>query len=239
MPSLEEQVRALSPAALDIFRKQLPQRLKELSPLDRNTALDKLMRLPELGLGFQPTAPQPTIRQPTMPIEAPQEIPWWQHPLQWIRTVEQAAGTFLAAPFTPAVPGTENLPWWQRERAEYEAWDEPSFQTEPLFRLPWTPQEIRDKPWTIGVKGVLEAVPWFATALATAGLGATAALGTRTGIAGLTRAAALGQKALKPVLAVERGLAYPITKPLGLIGKSIVFALNRRDFMIYLIFNNL
>ncbi|KKN56451.1 hypothetical protein LCGC14_0572240 [marine sediment metagenome] len=223
MPDLEEQIRALSPAALDIFKKQLPQRLKELGELERNTALEKLMALPELELGgFQPQVqPQPITRQPQIGQEAPQDIPWWQTPLQWIRNVEQAAGTFLAAPFTPAVAGTENLPWWQRERAEYEVWDEPSFQTEPLFRLPWTPQGIRDKPWTIGVKGALESVPWFATALATAGLGATAALGTRTGIAGLTRAAALGQKALKPVLAVERTLAYPITKPLGLAVKQV------------------
>lgn len=223
MPSLEEQIRALSPAALDIFKKQLPQRLKELSPLDRNTALDKLRRLPELGLGdlgeIQPTQPQ----QPQVQAQpAPQpEIPWWQHPLNWIRTIEQATGTLLAAPFTPAVKGTENLPWWQRERAEYEAWNEPSFQIQPLFRLPWTPQEIRDKPWTIGVKGALETVPWFATALATAGLGATAALGTRTGISGLTRAAALGQKALKPVLTVEKALIYPVAKPLQLAGGQL------------------
>ena len=228
MPEFEEQVRALSPAALDIFKKQLPQRLKELSPLDRNTALDKLRQLPELQLGDfggvqQPTRPQaqPTTRQPVTPMQPPQAIPWWQHPLNWIRNIEQGAGTLLAAPFTPSVPGTENLPWWQRERAEYEAWNEPSFQTEPLFRLPWTPQEIRDKPWTIGVKGALETVPWFATALATGGLGAAAHIGTRFGISGLTRAAALGTKAIKPVIAVERALAYPITKPLGLVGKKV------------------
>lgn len=223
MPDLEEQVRALSPAALDIFKKQLPQRLKELSPLDRNTALEKLMRLPELGLeGFE-GIPQPQVQPPQIQAQQiPQpEIPWWQYPLNWIRNVELAAGTFLAAPFTPTVPGTENLPWWQRERAEYEAWNEPSFQTEPLFRFPWTPQEIRDKPWTIGVKGALEAVPWFATALATAGLGAAAHMGTKLGISGLTKASSLGAKALKPVLAVERTLAYPITKPLALAGKQI------------------
>ena len=225
MPELEEQIRALSPAGLDIFKKQLDQRLKVLSPLERNTALDRLRQLPEFGLGFEGVQQQaqPTPRQPVAPVQQPSqgEIPWWQHPLNWIRNVEEASGTLLAAPFTPSVPGTENLPWWQRERAEYEAWDEPSFQTQPLFRLPWTPQEIRDKPWTIGVKGALESVPWFATALATGGLGATAALGTRTGISGLTRATALGTKALKPVLQVERALAYPITKPLGLVGKKV------------------
>ena len=231
MPTLKEQLTKLSPAALDIFRKQLPERLKALGELERNTALEQLQRLPEFGLGDfqqptqQPSQPQataqPITRQPTAPIQAPQDVPWWQDALNWIRTAEEATGTFLAAPFTPSVPGTENLPWWQRERAEYEAWNEPSFQVEPLFRLPWTPQEIRDKPWTIGVKGALETVPWFATALATFGLGAAAALGTRAGISGLTRAAALGTKALKPVLAVEKALFYPITKPLQLAGRQV------------------
>ena len=62
MPNgLVEQVRALSPAALDIFKKQLPQRLKELGELERNTALEQLMALPELELGrIQPRVqPQP------------------------------------------------------------------------------------------------------------------------------------------------------------------------------------
>ena len=118
MPTLKEQIMGLSPEALDIFRKQLPQRLKELGELERNTALEQLQRLPELQLGeFQPT-PQPIARQPQTTQEAPQqqpEIPWWQHPLNWLRNVEQAAGTLLAAPFTPSVQGTENLPWWQRD----------------------------------------------------------------------------------------------------------------------------
>ena len=222
MPTLEEQVRALSPAALDIFKKQLPQRLKEMSPLDRNTALDKLMRLPELGLGEvqQPTQPQqipqPITRQPTAPVEAPQDIPWWQHPLNWIRTAEEATGTFLAAPFTPTVPGTKNLPWWQRERAEYEAWEAPSVGLGVEY-----PEWLGGGGVTIGVKGALETVPWFATAIATAGLGTAAHIGTKLGISGLTRAAALGSKAVKPVVAVERALAYPITKPLGLVGREI------------------
>lgn len=219
--TLEQRVQGLSPEALDIFRKQLPMRLKELGELERNTALEQLRAIPGFE-EFQPRVqPQPQVQpQIQQPFQQP-EIPWWQHPLNWLRTVEEAAGTLLAAPFTPEVRGTENLPWWQRERAEYEAWDEPSFQTQPLFRLPWTPQEITDKPWTIGVKGALESVPWFATALATAGLGAAASLGTRAGISGLTRAAALGQRVIRPVIAVENALAYPITKPLQLAGRQV------------------
>ena len=160
MPTLQEQVGGLSQEALDIFKQQLPQRLKELGELERNTALEQLRGIPGLGLeDFRPSPiqPQQQVQPQQLPQQAPQQqpqqpqedIPWWQHPLEWIRTAEQAAGTFLAAPFTPPVPGTENLPWWQRERAEYEAWNEPSFQVEPLFRLPWTSQEIRDKPWLL------------------------------------------------------------------------------------------
>ncbi len=119
--ALEEQIRGLSPGALDIVRKQV-----RLHPeLYRNTALEQF-------------ASQPI----SQPIE--QEQPWWQTPLSWIRNVEVGAGTLLASPFTPQVAGTEGMSWWERERAEYEAWDEPSFQVEPLFRLPWTPEEIRE-----------------------------------------------------------------------------------------------
>lgn len=223
--TLEEQIRGLSPAALDIFRKQLPQRLKELGELERNTALEQLRRLPELELGgFQPTQVQPQVQAP-QPIQQPQfqqpDIPWWQHPLNWIRTVEQGFGTFVTQGLTPAVPGTENLPWWQRERAEYDAWNEPSFQVEPLFRLPWTPQEIRDRPWTIGVKGAIETIPWFATAIATGGLAGLGWIGAKTSLGGLARAVSLGQRALRPVITAERALAYPITKPLSIAAKKI------------------
>ncbi|KKN29348.1 hypothetical protein LCGC14_0845090 [marine sediment metagenome] len=229
MATLEEQVRGLSPEALDIFRKQLPQRLKELSPLDRNTALSQLQNLPEFQLGGaqpQPLQPsQPSIRQPQVRQETQQPLPWWQVPLQFLRDVEVGFGTFVTQGLTPAVPGTENLPWWQRERAEYDAWDEPSFQVQPLFRLPWTPQEIRDRPWTIGVKGAIETIPWFATALATGGLAGLAGVGAKTGLGGLVRASVAGQRALKPIIAAERAItaapfklagkiASPITKPL-------------------------
>ena len=215
MPTLEEQVRGLSPAAMRIFKQQLPQRLKELSALERNTALSQLQRIPGL---LEIEAP---VTQPQQPQVEP-EKKWWDYPLDWIRNVETGAGTLLAAPFTPSVPGTEQLPWWEKERAEYEAWEEPGFQTQPLFRLPWTPQEIRDKPWMIGAKGALEFTPWIATTLATAGLGGMAGLGARTGLTGLTRAAALGQRAIKPIIAVERAMAYPITKPLEMAAKKIL-----------------
>ncbi len=246
MPSLEEQIRGLSPAALDIFRKQLPQRLKELSSLERNTALDQLSRLPEFGdfRGQQPQQvtqplqqpiqqpiqqvrpiPQSISGQPLTPVQ--QGVPWWQDALNWIRTVEEATGTFLAAPFTPTVAGTENLPWWQRERAEYDAWEAPTVDLGFTY-----PEWLGGGEATIGVKGALEAVPWFATTIATGGLAGLAGVGARTGIGGLTRAAAFGQSALRPVVAAERaviGLPFkvagkvvsPLTKPLIQAAKNV------------------
>ncbi len=235
MPTLQEQVRGLSPEALNIFRKQLPQRLKELGELERNTALEQLSALPEFGLqdfgpspiqAQQQVSQQPPQQAPQAPQQAPQqqpqeEIPWWQHPLNWLDAIGKGFGTFATQGLTPAVPGTENLPWWQRERAEYDAWDEPSFQVEPLFRFPWTSQEIRDRPWTIGVKGAIETIPWFATSIATGGLVGLAGIGARTGLGSLVRAAALGQKAIRPVVAAERALAFPITKPLSIAAKRL------------------
>ena len=220
-------VRGLSPAALDIFKKQLPQRLKELGELERNTALEQLRALPELAeFAAQPVQQQPQIQPQQIPQQAPQpEIPWWQHPFEWLDAIGKGFGTFVTQGLTPAVPGTENLPWWQRERAEYDAWNEPSFQVEPLFRFPWTPQEIRDRPWTIGVKGAIETIPWFATSIATGGLAGLAGIGAKTGLGSLVRAASIGQKAIRPIVSAERAafafpfkvagkVASPITKPL-------------------------
>ncbi len=180
MPTLEETIRGLSPEALNLYRQQLPERLKVMGELERNTLLEQLQAMPEFR---------------AMPAE-PQEPPAWQKPLQWLRTAEQAAGAFLGAPFSPAVAGTEHLPWWEREKAEYEAWEAPS--VEMGFKYP---QWLGGEEVTLGVKGALELTPWFATTIATAGLGGMAGLGARTGFTTLTKAAQLGQKAIRPVIA--------------------------------------
>lgn len=235
--TLRDQVTGLSPQAQREFKRTLPQRLGELSQLERDNVARQLGGIS----GFEEFGNQTSIPKQSTPIEFQQKIPpattqqlpdipqeetpWWQTPLNWLRNIEVGAGTLLAAPFTPNIPGTENLPWWERERAEYDAWDEPSFQVQPLFRLPWTPDEIRDRPWNIGVKGALETVPWFATAIATGGLAGIAGIGAKTGFGTLTRAALAGQRALRPVVAAERAinvlpfkiagkLASPITNPL-------------------------
>ena len=206
MPTVEEQVRALSPAALDIFKVQAVERART-----GDSTFARVVSMPELsdifpqqitpsqqGGGQPQQALQPSIQEP--------EVPLWQVPLQWIRNVEEGFGTLVTQGLTPSVPGTENLPWWQRERAEYDAWNEPSFQTQPLFRFPWTPQETRDRPWNIGVKGVIETIPWFATAIATGGLAGLAGIGAKTGLGGLARAATIGQRVLRPVVSAERAV---------------------------------
>ena len=86
--NLVESVRGLSQEALDIFKKQLPQRLKELGELERNTALEQLRGIPGLGLEdfgpspIQPQAPQraPQQVQPQQLPQQQEEIPWWHHP---------------------------------------------------------------------------------------------------------------------------------------------------------------
>ena len=208
MPTLSETVRGLSPAALRIFKQQLPERLKTMGELDRNTVMEQLRQLPELQEFPETQFPQQQ--------QQPQEVPLWQKPLQWIRGVEQGAGALLASPFTPATQGTEGMSWWKREKAEYKEWEAP--QTKLGFNYPkW----LGGEEATLGVKGALELTPWFATSLATAGLGAVAGIGTKTGLTALTRAAALGQKGIRPIVAAERAITTAPFKVAGMALKPL------------------
>ena len=155
MPTFEELYARTSPEALDIFRKQLPQTLKAMGELERNTALERLQGLPEFqGLFESAQQPvQPAVRPPE-PQQAAQEAPWWQTPLDWLRSVETGAGTLLAAPFTPSVPGTQDMSWWEREKAEYEVWEAPSVELGFNY-----PQWLGGEEVTLGVKGALELTP--------------------------------------------------------------------------------
>ena len=208
MESLEERVGRFSSAELDLFKKQLPLRLKELGEVERNTALERLSGIPQLSDLFQP---QPAPTQPTPQPAEPQGF--GQQLLSTITAPfrffeEHIAKPFaaaVAAPFTPSVPDTEGLSWLERERREYEQWAEPV-----LFRV----GEFEFRP----TKGILETIPWFATAIGTGGLSTLAGVGAKTGITGLTKAAAIGTRAMRPVLAVERIINYPIAKPLSLLG---------------------
>lgn len=214
MPTLAEEIKRLNPNALRIFKQQAYEKAKQ-----GDVAFTRLVSMPELADIFQESEIPLGGKKDTSSIT--QEKKWYEYPLEWIRGVEKGAGTLLAAPFTPAVKGTEQLPWWERERAEYEAWQAP--QVKLGFNLP---QFLGGEEATLGVKGALEMVPWFATAIASGGLGAIGWAGRTTGIKGLQTAATLGKQGLKPVLAVEKAVttapfkaaaavAKPITKPLG------------------------
>ncbi|KKL84315.1 hypothetical protein LCGC14_1965930, partial [marine sediment metagenome] len=68
MDSLEERVGRFSSAELDLFKKQLPLRLKELGETERNTALERLSGIPQLSDLFQPqAAPAQPTPQPAEP----------------------------------------------------------------------------------------------------------------------------------------------------------------------------
>ena len=211
--TLDSRIKGLSPGALRIFKQQSVERAKS-----GDVAFIRLVSSPEFGgdtsdLGFN---------QKTQPQQQRAPIPWYQQPINWMRNVETGAGALLTAPFTPTTPESRNLPFWQREQAEYKAWDEPGVEVNPAFRLPWTPEEIREKPWKIGVKGVVEQVPWFATAIASGGLSAIGGLGAKTGATALTRAAVIGKAGLKPIMAAEKALNELPFKAAGAAIKSVI-----------------
>lgn len=167
------------------------------------------------------------------------DIPFWQKalrtvslPFDWIsRNVTQPFGTLVTAPWTPAVRGTEHLPWWQREQAEYKAWEDPGIS----FRMPW--MEETEKPWKIGVKGFVETLPWLAVPSAAGVLGRAGTLGMRgAGLLGLAqqpghlgRGAALAAKAVAPLAKAERIATYPIAKPLEMVGRGISKAISPKS----------
>ncbi len=164
-PELEQLIKGMTPAALDIFKKQLPLRLKDLSAADRNIALDRLSGIQELGV---PSAPSPQIT----PQPLPQGTPLWQKglqifgaPFQWLqeKAIEPFASV-VTSPFSPSTPETQNLPFFERELGEYKKWE---------------------APW--GVKGAVETLPWFALP----GIGTVAGKGGM--IAGRGIAGALGK----------------------------------------------
>jgi len=195
MINLQDRIKALSPRELEVLKKRLPEELSKLSPEARTSALEQLR-----GSRLE------TVQQPVQQPVTPPQQPWYMQGLQAIaapfEAVEKGFATAVTSPFTKPVEGTEDLPFWERERAEYEAWS---------------------APW--GVKGAIQAIPWFGTAIATGGLSAVGGIGTRLGISGLTKAAALGTKALKPALAVEKIINYPINKPLSMAAKKIAPAI--------------
>lgn len=200
---LETKIRGLSSENLRRYKEDLILKTKSLAPEQLEVVFERIKGIPELSdiVGAFEAAEPEQLK----PFEAvPEGTPWWQtalhyvtSPFQWIH--EEAMVPFAAAVtalWSPAVPGTEEMGWLERERAEYEKWE---------------------SPW--GVKFALETLPWFALPT---GAGVVGRLGTIAARGGaLARPAAVGAKALRPLAAAERAVAYPITKPLEIAGKKI------------------
>jgi len=150
-------------------------------------------------------------------LARPKKLSWWENLTPWKEEEGetfgniwekpfQAFGAAVTSPFTPSVKGTEDLPWWEREQAEYEQWKEPTWNT------PWG--------WKVRpTKGIVESLPWFAgtATLGIAGkLGAAAAKGSR--------AASIAGKAISPLTKAaqaEQAVSGAVMKGAGAVVKPL------------------
>ncbi|KKM02894.1 hypothetical protein LCGC14_1779880, partial [marine sediment metagenome] len=149
--TLEEQVGRFSQTELDIFRKQIPLRLKKMGDVERNTALERLSGIPRLSDLFQPQPAQPQTTPPEP--QAPEQQNFFQKaldvfttPFDWVtqNVIQPFGGLFIP----DDVPRQEGEDFWAYQRRQWKDWDAPTWQT------PWG--------WNIGAKEVLEFLPWFA-----------------------------------------------------------------------------
>lgn len=193
---LASRISGLSPGALDLYKQQLRQKMKTMRPEDIQTVLSRIQGIPQLT-GFLEQTPAP-----------PQEQAWWQKglqtvgaPFQWLheKAIEPFAA-FVTDPWTPEVPGTEGMGFGERQRAEYQAWDDPNWGF-------------------LGVKGVVETLPWLAIPSAAGVAGRLGALGGKAGALGAVGRA--GAQAMRPAVTAERIITYPIAKPIEMIAGKI------------------
>jgi len=194
---LAELVRGLSPTALDIFKRQLPQRLKTMAPAESQRLLSQLGGIPE----FQDIVG---------PSPMPADLAWWQKGLGAIGKVFEPIEEYWAKPLAAKglAPAYRKEPLWEQivagagplawaalyrpgteRRKEYEEWEAPKY-----------------------VKGAAELPGWFALPTA----GGTAAYLRTTGKAGKIAA-----KALTPAVKAEEAIAYPIKKLTQLITAAV------------------
>ena len=201
--SLEERVGRFSPAELDIFKKQLPLRLKDLGDVERNTALERLSGIPQLSDLFQPQA-QPTV--PQQPIQQPEQQiqPWWERALEVFGApfefVERNVIQPIGGLFIPDEPGRRQPgeDFWAFQRRQWEEWNDPEWNT----------------PWgmTIGLKETLEVLPWFAVPGA-AGIGGGLVRAGR----GLAQAGKVARLAAPVVKGAGQAIRY---SPWGLVERG-------------------
>lgn len=150
------------------------------------------------------------------------DVPFWAQalstataPLRWIdENVTQPFAAFVTDPFTPSTPESADLPFFERQRAEYNAWEEPTWNT------PWGYQF---RP----TKGLVETLPWLAVP-SVAGVAGRLAGVTAKGVLGT--AARAGGAALKPLGALEQLPARAIgklTAPLSSRIRAVASKLHR------------
>ncbi|KKM18887.1 hypothetical protein LCGC14_1661180 [marine sediment metagenome] len=213
--TLEARVGRFSSAELDIFKRQLPQRLKELGEVERNTALDRLRGIPQLTDFF---APEPTRVPQDIPQE-PEQLNFFQRalgtfsaPFEFIEenVFQPVGGLFIPDEPERRQPGED---FWAFQRRQWEEWNDPEWHT----------------PWgmTVGLKETLETLPWFAIPGAAGAGSKLLAAGGRLAQAG--RAARLAAPAVKaagqalrysPWGLVERGTGAVIGKGVAAIGRG-------------------
>jgi hypothetical protein len=137
---LREKIRRLSPEALQLFKRQLAA----LPEQERQKAFSRLAGIPELA-DIVGRPPRVGVEEPPPPRQEVGDIPLWRRglqafaaPFQFIheRAIEPFAAT-VTAPFTPAVPGAEDLGWLERQRLEYEKWKAPFGVKFAIETLPW------------------------------------------------------------------------------------------------------
>lgn len=195
MPDVDEFARGLTPGALKIYKRKLA----ELPEIEKQREFSTMSGIPEIE-DITGTSTEDVTRFSEWERTAPKEdIPLWQSalstltaPFRWFEEhVTEPFGAVVTSPFTPSIEGTEGMGWLERERAEYKAWDDPNWSF-------------------LGVKGVVELLPWLAIpAVGTVG-GAAGGAAAR-GVAGaLGRFGTAGK-------AVGRALEY---SPYGLMEKG-------------------
>jgi predicted GNAT family acetyltransferase len=206
MPEIDELIKGLTPGALRIFK----QKIAGLPEEEKQKTFSAMSGIPELKdiTGTPDTVSRFSEWERGLTPET--EIPLWQSalstvtaPFRWFEEhVTQPFGAIATSPFTPSIEGTEGMGWLERERAEYKAWDDPNWGF-------------------LGVKGVVELLPWLAVpAIGTVGgaAGGAAARGIAGTLGRLGTAGKVVGKALEysPYGLMEKGAGL-VLKPVSKI----------------------
>jgi len=161
--TLRSRIESLSPENLELFKTQARAKAQAGDP-----SYSQLVSSQEyadiFGADLQPSQPQ--------------QKQWWQTPLEVIgapfsfvqENVIDPALAMLLSGATPSTQGTEDMGWFERERAEFNAWQTPG------INLPWI-SPFSGEQARVDIKGVIQNLPW----LAIPGVGS---VGKGTGFAG-------------------------------------------------------